>query len=254
MAQEFSLEDLGIPPGSEFHKLIERCEGSRLLRYGDGEALVEKGDLSKEVLLILRGGYVVQREDNQGGVAEGQVPDPSAPAFVGELAYLGRGRRSASVAAVGETFAIGLTPEHMDTIMEEFPMLTRILCKQFADRLRNTTEALAESQKLFELGGERVAKTAGETIIEKGEPADTLYQCLEGSLVQVTPDGEAPLDAKSLFMGFLDPASYLADGAYSLTVKAGTNVTLLAIGKRAQFAVVRSLPDLALRSLKEAAG
>lgn len=254
MAQEFSLEDLGIPSGSEFHRLVERCGGSRLLRYGDGEALVNKGDMSKEVFLILRGGYVVQREDSGGGVAEGQITDPSAPAFVGELAYLGRGRRSASVAAVGETFALCLTPGHMDTIMEEFPMFTRILCKQFADRLRNTTEALAESQKLFDLGGERVTKKAGETIIAEGEPADTLYQLLEGSLIQESADGEAPLDAKKLFMGFLDPAAYLADGAYNVTLKAGTDATLLAIDKRAQFAVVRSLPDLALRSLKERAG
>ncbi|MDP7639700.1 MAG: cyclic nucleotide-binding domain-containing protein [Candidatus Hydrogenedentes bacterium] len=132
MAQEFTLEDLGIPSGSEFHRLVERCGGSRLLRYDDGETLVERGDPSRDAYLILRGGYVVRREESKDSVAEGQVTDPSAPEFVGELVYLGRGRRSASVAALGETFAICLKPEHMDTIMEEFPMFTRILCKQFA--------------------------------------------------------------------------------------------------------------------------
>ncbi len=251
MAQEFSLEDLGIPSGSEFHRLTERCEGSRLLRYDDGEMLVEKGDASREVLLILRGGYVVLRENSNVGVAQGQIADPSAPEFVGELAYLGHSRRSASVAASGETFALRLESGHMDTIMEEFPLFTRILCKQFAERLRKTTEALTESQHLFDLGGERVTKSAGETIIAKGDPADTLYQLIEGTVVQVSAEGETPIDTKKLFMGFLDPASYLADRAYTLTVKAGTDATLLAIDKRAQFAVVRSLPDLALRSLEE---
>jgi hypothetical protein len=40
----------------------------------------------------------------------------------------------------------------MDAIIEGFPMLTRVICQQFAQRLKQANDALRQFQTLRELG------------------------------------------------------------------------------------------------------
>lgn len=152
MPVPFDLAGLGIGDDSEYLKLLERCPDIRLARYDDGEYLTREGDSTREIFIILKGACVVEVNTVRRG---GRAPNALAtvlsdlrnPSFVGEMAYLGGGFRSASVRASGGTFAFVLKPAHLDILMAEFPLFTRILCRQFAARLAEANGALRECQE-----------------------------------------------------------------------------------------------------------
>jgi CRP-like cAMP-binding protein len=113
------------------------------LLYREGEWLFQESDTSNRIFIILRGTYAVEKE-RAGLVLDEVACDVENFAIVGEMAYLGGQRRTASVRARTECHVLVLFPEHLETVMARFPMLTRVICRQFALRLKATNEALQE--------------------------------------------------------------------------------------------------------------
>ncbi len=74
-------------------------------------------------------------KERAGLVLDEVACDVANFAIVGEMAYLGGQRRTASVRARTECHVLVLNPEHLETVMARFPMLTRVICRQFALRL-----------------------------------------------------------------------------------------------------------------------
>mgnify|MGYP001085267913 CR=1 FL=1 len=258
MAESFKLTELNIPETSEYHRLLERCPDISPVRFGEGEYLTQAGDASKEIFLVLRGSYVVDLPDDRPGkrsaraLATVTTCDEASPSFVGEMAYLGGGLRTASVRSSGTTYALCLQPRHLDVLIEEFPLLTRALCKQFTDRLRQTTDALKENEALFTMETTQLTKEAGEILFRKGEPADTLYQLLGGVLARECEGEVQTLTAQQCFLGFVEPLPYLRDAVHVATVKAETHALVVTIPKQSRLALIRNVPELALRCLREA--
>ncbi|WP_306591536.1 Crp/Fnr family transcriptional regulator [Geothrix sp. 21YS21S-4] len=115
----------------------------RPLLYREGEWLFQESDASNKVFIVLRGTYAVEKEAS-GLVLDEVTCDAGHFAIVGEMAYLGGQSRTASVRARTECHVLVLVPAHLETVMERFPMLTRVICRQFALRLKAANETIQE--------------------------------------------------------------------------------------------------------------
>ncbi len=257
MPKPIERSNLNIPEDSELHRLLDQCPDIEPVRFGDGEYLANAGEESDEIYLVLRGGYVVEQPSPEAGkrptpLAVSLTDDAASPSFVCELSYLGAGFRTASVRSSGNTDVLRLRPDQLDTIIDGFPQLTRILCRQLAVRVKETTELVKEHAQLLSMDGEQLVRRPGEVVFAKGEPAERLYQFIDGDLARITDDGEEPIGPQGDLRGFLEPAPYFRDGCYTSTVIATSRSILVAIAKNSKLAVIRSVPELAADCLETA--
>lgn len=251
MPETYDLKNIKLPEDSEFHALTAQCPDIAAIRFADGEYLIREGEDCLDIFLVLRGSFVVE----QAGAGPGpQAPCAVAivtctaeePQFVGEMAYLGQGRRSASVRASMAVFTLKMEPKHLDVVIGRFPMLTRVLCGEFTRRLKETTEALTGFQDGIRIHAEQVFARPGQAIFEQGQPADKLYQLVDGAVVRTAQGKSATLRPDDLPQGFLDAGAYFADGKHEATVKAEGGAILVAIDRGSKLAVVRRFPKLLL--------
>ncbi len=227
------------------------------MRFADEEYLVRAGEDGCDVYLVVRGSCLVENREatperqpgHEVGVVHG---DDAEPAFVGEMAYLGGGCRTASVRSAMNTFALRLTPAHIDTIIERFPLFTRILCRQFARRLRVLNERLRHYQAQGLLQAEQRFLAPDETLCEQGAPANHLFELVDGALTQTAAGEEREIMPGAGISGFLEAPAYLACGRYATSLRAKTQCIVVAIHADSRENVVRNYPELALRCLQHA--
>jgi len=250
-----SLDEIGLPAESEVFALLERCPDILPVSFNEGEYLIREGDEAMDMYLILRGAFVVERgrgDPESGGPAILGLStcDGGEFKFVGEMAYLGGEFRTASVRSSGKTHALSLLPGHLETVIEEFPFFTRLLCRQFTNRLIEANRQLLEFQTSFKMESEKVLLQKGETLCIEGAPVDRLFQLIHGKL-----DAEAGGVSVSDRLhpteeGFVLPELYFKDGAWPVTLKAGTPCLLVAVDRNSKSSVVRNYPELILGLLK----
>jgi len=246
MPTPFDPMDLNLPQNSELHALIERLPDMEPLMFEDGEYLIRQNEAVTDTFIVVSGNYVVEHSSagperrplKTLAVSSGDVDSPS---FVGEMAYLGGGYRTASVRSSGTTYTLKIKGKHVDIIIAEFSSLTRILCIEFTARLKEANEVLKD----LSIESRIVAKPTGESVIQKGEKAETLYQLVSGSLIREVDD--EVIDSDREYFGFVDPGPFFRDGKYGSTVKTQTPCSLVAIPKEAKLAVIRNYPELVLR-------
>jgi CRP-like cAMP-binding protein len=155
-------------------------------------------------------------------------------------------RRSASVRSSGLSRALRLQPAHIDRVLDGFPELTRVICRQFSKRLQETDRSLRDLQARFALNPKRRMAQAGELLFSAGEPAAALFQLMAGS-VRVERNGEAQvLSAEQLPMGLLEPEAYLRGGAHAASATVEGMAFLAEIPATDRAAVVRCFPELVL--------
>lgn len=250
MPTSYDVADLNIPQTSEIHALLKQLPDIEAVRFQDGEYLIRQGEAVADTFIVVSGNYVVEqsgagRKKQPLGTLAIVMSDVDSPSFVGEMAYMGGGFRTASVRSSGSTCALKLKPKHMDVIIAKFPFFTSILCKQFTARLEEANKVL----KTLSVESTLVMKIAGELVIEKGEKAETLYQLVDGSLVREGNDEVIYPD--QVHSGFIDPGPFFRDGEYGSTVKAETASSLVGISKDSKLAVIRNFPELILKLYKE---
>jgi CRP-like cAMP-binding protein len=252
MPTSFDVVELNIPQTSEIHAVLEKLPDIETLQFQDGEYLIQQGETASDTFIVVSGSFVV--EHTSAGPEKLPLKtlavvssDVDSPSFVGEMAYLGGGFRTASVRSSGSTFALKLKEKHMDVIIAEFPSFTSILCRQFTARLREANKALENTS----MESKMIMKTAGELVVQRGEKAETLYQLVGGSLVREN-DVEGIYSDQDNF-GFIDPGPFFLDGEYGSTVKAETASSLVAISKKSKLAVIRNFPELILKLYEDEA-
>ncbi len=245
MPRSFDISQLQVAD-TEIPQLLEACQGSQLLCFDDGEYLFREHEESKEIYLVLRGAFVVEQQNNQleQEAIASHCNEIDDPCFVGEMAYLGKGARTASVRSSGATFALELTPAHLEVILERFPTFTRILCQQFTARLKEANDILKKLTADHALHTSQYMAEAGEVIISQGEPSDKLYHLAFGTL-QWEQDGQI-IGGRTDF-DFIEPGAYFADMPYPVTVRAKDMCCLVAIEHTPKEAVVRNYPQLILK-------
>lgn len=258
MPEPFEIATFDLPADSEIHALIAACPGITGVRFTNDEFVVHGTDTAQDVYILLRGNCLVEqpdapRERTPGNELAIISAEPDAPVFVGEMAYLGGGFRSASVRSVLNCFTLRLAPEHLDTIIDRLPGLTRILCRQFARRLSEANVFIKNFQRLSAMDVSQRMMAPGETLVEAGAPADTLFQLIDGLLVEegptprrIKPAGDAPV--------FVGVRPFFAAGRHPHTIVARTPAIVLGLGRSRIDAVIRNFPELALQIIQERLG
>jgi len=256
MPEPFDLERLRIPDDSAYRELLARCPGVALRRYADDEILITEGAESREVFLVLQGACVVETAP---GPDAGNRPQtlaiinatPAAPAFLGEMAPLGAGFRTASVRCSGAVFTAVLSPDIFDVVVNDLHFFTRCLCRQFADRLREANQLIKDYQRENALDADLVVKQPGQTIFNAGDPARNAFQLVDGVVRLESQAGQKTFTAAQLPDGFLDPGPFFRNAPYESTATAETTAMLVSISNHSLKAVVRRYPDLLIGLYRE---
>jgi len=100
-----------------------------------GAALVREGEFGRELYVIIQGEAVV----SQAGKRLGRLGPGD---FFGELAFLDRSRRSASVTARSDMRVMVLGPREFDVIVGQEPAIARRLLEAMARRIRQNERSL----------------------------------------------------------------------------------------------------------------
>ena len=142
-----SIKSLAL---DEIQRLRKRFPDIIPLLFQPGELLTREGDRSQDIFLVLQGTVeIAQTSTGKGGPTSHLARlacHVESFAIIGEMAYLDHHVRTATVKVLEATHTLCLKPFHLDALMEECPMLTRVLCQQFAQRLREANEALRQSR------------------------------------------------------------------------------------------------------------
>lgn len=258
MPEPFDLDDLEEPEDSELGAFLERCPDIERLVFRDGEYLVKEGGESLEVYVVLQGSFVVEHEKSVGDRTRGeplavQFAEIDAPLFVGEMAYIGDSLRTASVRCSGAVHTLCLKPEHLDIILDEFPFFARALSKQLTLRLKEADSMIKGFRANLELNASHAFKKEGESVIVQGDPADTLFQLIDGVLLKDTPSGVETISVTQTSSDFLNAREFFTGAANSANIRTKTSSVLVAIEKSCSPAVVRNFPELILDLLHEKA-
>jgi CRP-like cAMP-binding protein len=205
--------------------------------------MIKEGERSRDILVVTEGGLVVEREGNPPAVLAQMTGSTDSPLFLGEMAYFGEEPRSASVRCVGACLALRLTPDHVDMVLDGFPGLTRIICRQFTQRLREASQALAALRSGMDLGDARRMLEDGEALFRAGEPAQRLYQLVVGRLRI-----EAPEDLPG---GFIELGPWLTAGNHSVSAFADGSAFLAELDRSRRPAFLRRFPEITLALLDD---
>jgi CRP-like cAMP-binding protein len=235
--------------------LLRHCPDIEPLRYRDAECLVTENEEDREIFLVLNGSLRVERSAENA-----QAPpkilatlacEPDHPGIVGEMAYFGAQRRTASVRSIGGSLVLKLLPRHLDEIFEHLPGLTRLLCRQFTQRLQESNETLMGFQRRFDLAPARRMAEPGERLFTAGDPPTNLYQLLMGT-VDLERDGVvcqmAPHDLPE---GFLEPEAFLGNRPHRSTATVSCAAFLVMISADRKENFLRSYPQVALKILEQ---
>ena len=242
MPEAFDPAELDLP--ADIRAMIAR-EQARPLVYLDGEYLIRQKTESVDTFLVLQGACVVEVD-----VGDEQPPRPIAilipsgdkPTFLGEMAYLGSTMRTASVRCTGATYVLALAPREVDAMMEEFPRLTGILCRQLTERLDEANQLNKSYADDLELVRRELVVEPGEAIVTAGSPSTTLYQLVDGRC-----------EGAELAEGFIDPLTFLRGAAWTITTRAVVRCLVVGIDAGSREAFIRKYPRLVLQLLDRSA-
>ncbi len=263
MPEPFDLNTIPFPEGSELPEFIAACPDASALRFANDEYLIRAEEAGLDIFLLIRGSCLVEHPAAEGASgAELAVVEasPDAPVFVGEMAYFrapggaasfSAGYRTASVRSAMSCWALRLAPRHLDLIIERFPGMTRVLCRQFTHRLRETNEMLRHFQEKMRAPFDQRFLQPGDTLFEAGRPAKHLFQLVHGAVREQSHGVSREIDASPdpAHPVFLGARAYFTGGNYEATVAAASGAILLVFGPEAKAAVVRNHPGLLLSLL-----
>lgn len=248
MPESVAPDQLDLAPGSELLELLRRCPEAGALRFQDGDLLIREGERSRHLLVVTRGSLVVERGAAPATVLAQLTATRDEPAILGEMAYFGEEPRSATVRCVGAALALRLAPAQVDLVLDTLPGLTRRICRQFTQRLRESSQALASLRRSLDLGAERRLLQHGEALFQRGEPASHLYQLVVGRLLVE----DRTLGPEDLPGGFIELEPWLQNGIHRRSAWAEGSAFLAVIGPAARAAYLRRYPELVLGVLEKA--
>jgi signal transduction histidine kinase len=114
-----------------------------------GEALLREGDPAEEVYVVVSGELEIRKQSGKAEVALTRVGPGS---IQGEIAAFERGRRMASVYAVGDAEVLRLPFESVRAMLAADPDVATALLRTVTSRMRGIEEAFRQREKLAALG------------------------------------------------------------------------------------------------------
>lgn len=254
MSQEYKIDDLQLPANSEVLRLVNNYTDIDPIQFIDQEYLMNEGEPGKDIFLVLKGSFLVERDQkissNQPSPPIAIVNcTPESPSFVGEMAYFGGKARVASVKSAAATYTLRLKPDHLDTIISEYQVLTRCICRQFTKRLGEANETVQRYQQLLHMEMTQSFFNPGEVIFSKGEKADTLCQLIDGTVIRETSTGAEIITMANLNRGIIEPGPFFRNGNRQSSLRAENQCIIVNISNRSMPAIVRNFPEVALQQM-----
>jgi signal transduction histidine kinase len=114
-----------------------------------GDPLIREGDVAEELYIVVSGEFEIRK---RSGNAEVPLTRVGPGSVQGEIAAFERGRRMASVYAVGEAEALRLPFESVRAMLGADPDVATALLRTVTSRMRGMEEALRQREKLAALG------------------------------------------------------------------------------------------------------
>ena len=96
----------------------------------DGRVLMRQGDPGHEMFIVISGTVKIERDGRE-------IARRSDGEFVGEIALVDHGPRSATVTTEGRARLIVIGHQAFNSLMDEFPGLEREVLRTLAQRVRN---------------------------------------------------------------------------------------------------------------------
>ncbi|MEZ5165348.1 MAG: Crp/Fnr family transcriptional regulator [Acidimicrobiales bacterium] len=144
------LDQLGTAGPALHRRMVRR-------RYGRDEPIFHEGESGDTFHVIDKGRVIVEVSTASGDIAALSVRGPGE--VIGELAVVGRGRRTAKVTALEPTETLTLTQHTLEELRADDPDVDRILLGILADKLQEVTDQLMEV--LFVPVEQRVLRVVG---------------------------------------------------------------------------------------------
>ena len=169
-----------------FIELFDRCP---LLRFGQGERIIEQGSVGDSFFVICAGAVRVVRKDESGGEKELAILHEGA--FFGEMALLSGAARTASVIShAEETQLLGISATVLAQLSHRYPQVAAALKKFCRQRLLANVMSSSplfkpfnrkDRKELVERFRARDVKK-NDLIIKEGALTDGLYVVLSGEV------------------------------------------------------------------------
>ncbi len=240
-----SIPLFGDLPKNAFISLLS---GLKMIRASEGDVIIHEGKHGDSFFILSRGQMRVEKATEAGRLTLAILHDG---AFFGEMALLADAPRTASVVAEVDSELFELDRALLDSTVDKFPSVARVLRDFYRDRLLSTTMAVhplfapfsgTERRHLMHLFRSRPF-AEGEALIEEGRPGDGLYLLLSGRLEVRVAKSTKPVAV--LGPGDLcGEMSLLSNAPTMASVVAANDCLVLRLSRRRFLEVVEANPEV----------
>jgi signal transduction histidine kinase len=129
--------------------LRELVDGGRQESVDAGTCLIAEGDPGDSLIVLLDGEMEVVRDTGDG---EASLAKFGPGAFVGEMALIDEGPRTATVRATAPSEILVITKAQFDRLLDQSPEACRALIRTILRRLKSTEGMLVNQEKMAALG------------------------------------------------------------------------------------------------------
>lgn len=141
------MADIGLFGGLSKATLEVLASSLPTSRIEAGEMVVEEGDLSTQMFVVVAGELEVIKKGQSGGDVRVAVLGPGD--WFGEMSIIDVQPRSASVRAVAPTLVLSVTAEHVDSLlyrrdMKDYALFVMNIARELSRRLRVADGILAQ--------------------------------------------------------------------------------------------------------------
>ncbi len=191
-----------IPPDD----LAPFAEAAVVRKYRDGQIVVEQGAFGHSMFVLVAGALTIWATTDEGDHLElGQLGNPGD--FFGEVALLGRGVRSATVAASGDTTLLEIEKNRFDRLTRRHVVAQAELEKFYHSRSISTYTRLhryvgmLDEATLAKLTANATMRKLGrdDLACRQGDPADTVMLIKDGVLKAVRRGKDGKLSILAYF-------------------------------------------------------
>jgi predicted acylesterase/phospholipase RssA/CRP-like cAMP-binding protein len=172
--------------------------------YSTGDVLCREDDESEEAFVVIEGSVEAQVIGHGGAMT---VATNGPRSIIGEVTTLIGGRRTATLVATEATTVAAIGRDELYRVFDEHPAEAGAVLHAARERTDRSRVAALLSEELQAPDGAAVAAiadrvtwtsiAAGETLFERGDPADSAYLVVSGRL-GVTDVGDAPTRSRPL--------------------------------------------------------
>jgi len=159
------------------------CQDLSEVQLAAGDELFAEGDPGDKAYIIREGKLEIL---TSSGGREVLIAIRKPRELIGEMALLEEAPRSASVRARVDSLVFSIEKEHFDALVDRSPSAMKSMLRTILARLRETQDALYESERMAILG-----KMTAETVHDLNNPTSAIRRAAEQLRLELEAEKEA---------------------------------------------------------------